>query len=156
MTLGSLVALAACGAGPASAIEVAEPVHEGAPADSSGTSGAYPPRDDASAATEDGPGLEANQVSSTVTDRYGSFGGCHTLQYSGSTDGGGSLTLAWEVRADGSVNEARVVASSFRSEAFHDCIVTVLEATQFPAASGTTEVGGWEISFRGQGAISGL
>ncbi len=94
--------------------------------------------------------LEPEDISLVVLGRYESIGGCHTVQYSGSSEAEGALTLAWKIRPDGSVADANVVDSSFGSSAFHDCVLSIVRDMHFPSSETSTEVGAWKISFAGR------
>ncbi len=94
-------------------------------------------------------GLQSHHISKVVLERYGSFGGCHTVQYSGSAEGAGVLTLSWTIRPDGRVANANIVDSSLDSPGLHDCVLSIVRDMEFPSASEATEVGAWQLSFAG-------
>lgn len=97
--------------------------------------------------SDEGPGLQPEQISDVVLERYSSLGGCHTIQFSNGDEVGGAVTLAWKIRPDGSVSDANLVRSSFSNSAFHDCVLGIVRQMKFPPAPGSTEVGQWQISF---------
>lgn len=94
-------------------------------------------------------GLDPDQISPVVKNRYPAFRGCHTMEYGGGAMSPGSVVLEWEVQADGSVGKAKVAESSFENPKLNSCLVGVMKDLQFPHAPGTTEVS-WRFKFRGR------
>jgi hypothetical protein len=92
------------------------------------------------------PGLEADAVVAVVSDHQGAVNGCHAV----GTDVGttGTVTLTWSIAPSGQVEDVAIAQSTFENATFHECIVAVISGLEFPAAPGSTEVGGWRFRFR--------
>lgn len=98
---------------------------------------------------EDLPGLDPDVVVAVVNDHQGAVTGCHVIEQSNATlDGPGSVTLTWSIAPSGQVKNVEIADSTFSNASFHDCIIGVIAGLEFPAAAGTTEVGGWRFRFR--------
>lgn len=138
----ALCLASACGTGTTSALKTASDSETARPARAAE---AREPRDD------ELPGLDGDAVVTVVSDHTSAVTGCHVVGFSGGPAHAGSVTLSWFINPDGSVRDVQVADSSFDSEEFHACLVTIVAGITFPHAPGSTEVGGWRFRFRSRG-----
>jgi hypothetical protein len=110
-----------------------------------------PAVDGAEPSDDELPGLDADEVVRVVNEHQGAITGCHVVGYSGQPSHSGSVTLSWSIGPSGTVRDVHVAESSFEDSTFHDCIASVIAGLDFPAAEGSTEVGGWRFRFRSSG-----
>jgi hypothetical protein len=139
--------LLSCGA------ESVQPVT--APATELGNTTLAPPPP-AATPDEELPGLEPEAVVSVVTEHESAVTGCHVVGFSGQAAHSGAVTLTWRINPNGTVRDLKIADTTFDDSDFHHCILAVIEGLQFPAAPGSTEVGGWRFKFRSRGTGQGF
>ena len=73
--------------------------------------------------------------------------GCYEVSESKNHSTTGSLTVEFEVGADGRVNGERVADSSLSDDVLNECVLGVVRKTHFPKATAPTDVT-WPVRFR--------
>jgi hypothetical protein len=96
---------------------------------------------------EPAPGLEVEQIRPVVEAKNGEVRGCHTIEYAGRDNLGGTMTVDLFIEPDGTVRSASVAHSDFESEPMQKCVIDVTRRLQFPSAEGSTDLS-WRFRFQ--------
>jgi hypothetical protein len=92
--------------------------------------------------------LSPSHIGAAVRAHYGDFQACQALGDLESRREDGAVTVGWLVKADGSVNQVTVGASSFTSSRINTCVLDVARQVTFPRSAAPTQVS-WTVKFRG-------
>lgn len=97
-------------------------------------------------------GLSKAQVERVVNAYKAAIGYCFQKELQRAPHLSGRVDLAWTVRANGTVDRARVAKSAMNNAAVEGCMVRTLRAWQFPKADADTIVQSFPFFFKGAGS----
>ena len=91
--------------------------------------------------------LSPSRVGAAVRAHHEDFQACQALGDLESRREDGAVTVAWAVKADGSVNGVTVGPSTFASRSINACVLDVARQVSFPRSAAPTHVS-WTVKFR--------
>lgn len=101
------------------------------------------------------PWLSPSHVGAAVRARHDEFQACQALGDLESRREDGAVTVGWEVRPDGSVNDVTVGPSTFQSARINACVLSVAKQVTFPRSASPANIS-WTLEFRGASAHAPL
>jgi len=94
------------------------------------------------------PWLNASHVGAAVRAHHGDFQACQALGDLESRREDGAITVGWQVRPDGGVNDVTLGPSTFQSARINSCVLDVAKQVRFPRSATPAQVS-WTVKFRG-------
>lgn len=98
--------------------------------------------------TDELPWLSASHVGAAVRAHHGDFQACQALGDLESRREDGAITVGWQVRPDGGVNDVTLGPSTFQSARINSCVLAVARQVTFPRSATPAQVS-WTVKFRG-------
>lgn len=95
--------------------------------------------------------LSPEHVSRAVRARHAEFSACRTLSGTAAqARGEASVTLGWQVGADGAVSDVSLSRTSFESAEVNRCMLSVAREVRFPPSPNASEIS-WTVRFQADG-----